>query len=359
MRRFGVLHVACLVLSLAPLTGCAANEADSEETSSDEAEVKKKVKPKGGNGAFELGNAAWNPNGVRGEALGTHFLGSDPIAIGGRIDRVAGAYEFSLGAMDYDSIRFPKRVIDVVELEKGKFTRRAPTGLLVRYDRPINLGNTAVLRVGGTGQFGARGEWATRSSGALVYMAPGEAEVVSNIDSAVSTLALPEGQLAQIVLPTSKVTVSLDSYDRSYPTPQNCPGAYIAVGVGNDTDSRYLRDDFGTPRGPFIVPHGDRSKIIVSSYGLAQTAPTGGNVSFVLNRLEVDDVEVTSPGGQTVMVPGSYEVEVLEGATFRRIGCFGMPTHTGLDLPDGTYRITATAQGASGRVTHVEEISFP
>ena len=36
-----------------------------------------------------------------------------------------------------------------------------------------------------------------------------------------------------------------------------------------------------------------------------------------------------------------------------------LSTGTGIDLPDGTYRITSTATGANGPVTSTEEVSFP
>lgn len=34
-----------------------------------------------------------------------------------------------------------------------------------------------------------------------------------------------------------------------------------------------------------------------------------------------------------------------------------LPTHTGVDLPDGTYRVTAVADGPNGPITTVEEVT--
>ena len=95
---------------------------------------------------------------------------------------------------------------------------------------------------------------------------------------------------------------------------------------------------------------------------MTKTLPTsaGQTLSFVLNRLEVDDVEVVAAGGATQHVQGTFNVEFKDSAgRYQPSPCPNIRTGRGLDLLDGTYRVTSRAQTASGTVTHVEEVSFP
>jgi hypothetical protein len=86
---------------------------------------------------------------------------------------------------------------------------------------------------------------------------------------------------------------------------------------------------------------------------------SAGDIAFSYNRLEVDDVEITQSNGTTVLTRGTWTVSVrLSNGTYTPIDCT-YPTHTGIDLPDGTYRIVATAASTSGTVSHTTDISFP
>jgi hypothetical protein len=44
--------------------------------------------------------------------------------------------------------------------------------------------------------------------------------------------------------------------------------------------------------------------------------------------------------------------------SFTNLNCT-FPTHSGVDLPDGTYRVASRAQSASGVVTSTEDVTFP
>jgi len=84
--------------------------------------------------------------------------------------------------------------------------------------------------------------------------------------------------------------------------------------------------------------------------------PPNARLSVHMNRLEVDHIAVTRPDGTTQMVAGTFAVERKNntGAFAKILGT--EPTHTGVDLPDGTYRVTSMAPNAPTQVTTV---TFP
>jgi hypothetical protein len=81
----------------------------------------------------------------------------------------------------------------------------------------------------------------------------------------------------------------------------------------------------------------------------------GQATKVTLNRLEVDDVMVTGSGA----VRGTYRVEVDTNDGWVTLNCRDAPTHTGLDVPDGRYRVTAKTTTPSGPITNVQEVTFP
>jgi len=59
-------------------------------------------------------------------------------------------------------------------------------------------------------------------------------------------------------------------------------------------------------------------------------------------------------------IKGTFSIEVKHVGTWVAYQCArSLPTRTGVDLPDGTYRVTAVADGPNGPITTVEEVSFP
>ena len=66
-----------------------------------------------------------------------------------------------------------------------------------------------------------------------------------------------------------------------------------------------------------------------------------------------------APGGAGVVTGGTMTEAVANAdGTFTNLNC-NFPTHTGLDLPDGTYRVTSRASSASGVVTSTDDVTFP
>ena len=64
---------------------------------------------------------------------------------------------------------------------------------------------------------------------------------------------------------------------------------------------------------------------------------------------------VHSPDGSISIARGTFVVERKKGhGTYKRI--LNGTTHRGVDIPDGTYRVTSQAPNVPA---HVEEVTFP
>ena len=254
------------------------------------------------------------------------------------------------------------QTFDSIVIKAGAVVPRTVTGLRVRYDQPLTLGGSQYamqpLPSGSLGYLAPTGSWAKRAEGAFMLVAPGKVKITNAVDAAPTELTLDEGKLNEVVLPTAKASVQVDAYDAAYPTPTSC-SAPVLVSGGQSTP---VRDQAGNAIPTAVIPHGARATAAVQAYGMSKSIPTaaGQTHSFLLNRLEVDDVEVNAAGGGTQYVKGVFNVEYKDaGGVYRPLVCGNFATHTGIDLLDGSYRVTSRANSPSGVVTHVEEISFP
>ena len=194
-----------------------------------------------------------------------------------------------------------------------------------------------------------------------MFVLPGTFRVRSSAEGVDRTAVVAAGQLGEVVLPIARVNVAGDAYDPTYPTTTSCTPPSVAVGAPSFQQSFLVRRADGTiDPTTYVVPQGVAAPATLNTYGLLTVIPTaaGATHTFTLNRLEVDDVEVNTAGGGTAIVKGTFTIQSKVGAELSMLGCT-FPTHTGVDLPDGTYVVTTTASSASGAVRHVEEISFP
>jgi hypothetical protein len=246
----------------------------------------------------------------------------------------------------------------------GAVAKHQLGGLRVRFSSPVTLGNTQVdlrTETGGTGYLYAGRAWQTTATGAGFLVLAGKIGVTPATEGTPTSVAVAENKLEEVVLPTAKVNLLVDAYDPDYPTPTGCAQTTVIGGAQGYQTSAYVRKADGSPNASFVAPAGSRAPVSINAYGIvvAQTTAAAGTNTFQLNRLEIDDVEVAQAGGGTQLVKGTVSMSRKNAdGTFTSFNC-SFPTHSGIDIPDGTYRVISRAQAASGVVTSTEDVTFP
>lgn len=357
MNRSHLLLGLLLASSSVSLLACASPTDEGDNAEATESDIKKKVKPKAGNGALDFAAPGFNAAGF----VGTFTFDGSAIKVGDRVEKVPGTYALK-SVWGYYADGYLMGQASSTVITAGTVTQHQLGGLRIRFAEPVTLGGTQVdlAPEGGpaTGYLAPGMPWQKSPTGASILTVAGKVGVTSNNDAIRKDLVLTQGALTEVVLPVSHVALALDAYDAAYPTPTSC--AATTVRAGGTTVSVPVRNADGSPNASFVVPQGVRAPVAVNAYGIDIAQPTvaGGTNSFTLNRLEVDDVEVAKPDGSSQTVRGTFTIaQKKPDGTFGSMGCT-FPTHSGLDLPNGTYRITSQAQ-AAGVVTSVEEVTFP
>jgi hypothetical protein len=354
MRAQTILHLFLITAAALSTAGCAADEDDA--TASDESEVKKRVKPTGGNGAFEFAKpTGWSADGAEGRVM----FANEVIAVGGNMQRTPGTYRFEMQQHATANGRVNPQATTIT-LTAGATVSKKASAVRVRFDKPTTLGgvnfSTNAFTLG-------LGPWARDAKGTTTLVLPyaGGFTSSSNTSQRTSDFAVAEGELKEIVLPTAKVQVQVDSLDADFPSPRvtdACSAPTLQAGGGGAFQTLAVRNTDGSAIPLQVVPQGDLAPVIVNAYGFEAryTPEAGATANVVLNRLEVDHIEIQ---GTAQSVPGTYTLERKIPNGWQNSTCRNIPTRTGLDLPDGTYRITSQTTTQTGPIMHVEEVSFP
>ncbi len=359
------MQSSCFLLSLllasTAFAGCADPSAssDGDASESSESDIKKKVKPTGGNGALDLQAPAFAAT-----SFSSRFTFDDQVlAVGGRAEKTPGSY--ALRATSSWGLGNQLMQEEIIAITAGTIVARKPAGLRVRFAEPVTLGGATVVVTptqGSAGTLEPNGAWRSAPTGASLLVLPDNLRITTDADVAPVPAVTTSGALTEIVLPTARVDIQVDAIDPAYPSPPApCNAPYIfAGGSGSTIQSQFVRkpDSSGAS---FVVPQGGMADLELNAYGIRIRRPTTGAAihTITFNRLEIDDVAVAQAGGGTTSVRGTVAISRKESASFWRAMNCTFPTHTGVDLPDGTYRVITTAQSASGPVTHTEEVSFP
>ncbi len=337
-----------------------ADEPGESADSQDQDVKKKKVKPTGGNGAFELvALTTFNTGGFQ----GSFFFDNAGIRAGERREKVPGTY--NLQAQEYTTSDGQTAAQTLsFSVSAGAVAKHQLGGLRIRFDAPVTLGSTRVTFVSDVNSAGVlqpNGAWATAANGASMLVLAGKFGVTSDADSVKVDAVVAENALKEIVLPTSKVSLLVDAYDPAYPTAPSCTATFVRAGAQVFTANAPVRKPDGSPNASFVVPQGIKAPVAINAYGIevSQNTIAGGTNTFQLNRLEIDDVEVAQAGGGTTFVKGTVNLARRNAdGSFSTLNCT-FPTHSGMDLPDGTYRVTSRASSPSGVVTSTEDVTFP
>lgn len=386
------LHVAVLTMltALAAIPGCADPETGSDIT--DDSDLTKRTKPKAGMGGVVLEKPAWLNDGFKGEVKVGNATNAQTLTPDTLVDLVPGSYEVffrpegiatSLTTSDGTWGVFGHLWRQSGSLAAGQVWKVSPAGLRIELDRPLVFKRNVLLATAAVpspgivklsdqrfsrvldhttaGPFYANYEYDRLSlsseeiaAGAktLDRIFPAETYSLTLIGQAKTSVALTAGNLTTVTMKTLKYAVDLDPIDPAYP---NAAAQCVTIEADSVREPVRALDAFATA----VLPEGYPVK--VKAFGIEVPGKITGDVKhFTLNRLELADVEVSAPGGGTTMARGSARVEVKSAAGWASLDCLGtISTGTGIDLPDGTYRITSTATGPNGLVTSTEEISFP
>lgn len=401
MRHTSLLLLS--TLSLVALTGaCAA--PDEEEAGDDASEVTKRTAPKAGMGGVVLDKPAWYDPATFGGAVRVAGPNVATELVPGKLlDLAPAAYTVyfrplgmpsgvSRGGGDLYTPRGHEWK-PAAQLAAGTTWTIKPAGLRLELDRPfvferaVSLGRLDVQTPASFAFLNERGavvdykalnvisvndlSLAPSRTRVDVLLPPGAYTVT--LWTTPKAVALADGQLVTLPIKTLTNEVSLDPIDPAFPDSAVAACATLASGwsSGRSEPVRKL-----TAMKTAVLP--DFVPVTLEAFGLPVPEKITGNVRrFALNRLELDDVEVSSASSPSRKVKGTAFIEVKTASGWQPLTCrtdlpgitdVGLangsrigkiPTSTGLDVPDGTYRITSTATGPNGNVSHTEEISFP
>lgn len=345
-------------IGLAILATLAACTAPSEETASDEADIRKRINPSSGTAAFELKKPAW----YTASFVSEFTFDGLRAEFGKRYERAPGEYPLASGVLVspsiYGGFGMRARSMDMqVPLELGMISIYEPAGMVIKYDRPINAGKNLVvgkrqnLKVIELNE----SELKANPDGYSVAMLDGRYEVESSAHEK-QTFDFAEGEKKDLLLPTASLDFTFETIDPDFPGTSTCLTVTYAAenrAVARLTDAlRVARDN------THVVPAGSFAHLRVNACGQSEVVdlPPGAAHTLTLHRLEVNDLDIVDPDGQHRIVRGRFSVErKLEDGTWVSV-LSNQPTHTGVDVTDGTYRVTSTAPNAP---PHVQEITFP
>jgi hypothetical protein len=360
MSRSRLLLGLLLASSSLTFLACASpTDGATDDAESQDGELKKKVKPKGGNGAFDLVAPGFDATSF----AGTFLFDNTALKPGARSEKVPGTYWLQLqaagfrdGALMNQQLAFPITAGAIVQHQVG--------GLRVRFAEPITLGAARVELMPehgvSAGYLLPGAPWQTSPTGASMLSLASNVTITPATTGAGINAVVAQGALSDVVLPTSHVSLLVDAYDATYPTPA-CAATLVRAGAQGYATTAPVRNLDGSPNAAFVVPQGPRAPVAVNAFGVevSQATVAGQTHTFTLNRLEIDDVEVAHAGGPSQFVKGTVTVSYKRpDGSFAGLNC-SFPTHSGIDVPDGVYRVASQANTPSGVVTSTEDVTFP
>lgn len=331
-----------LFASLNLLAGCTQTTED--DAASDESDVKKKIKPDGGVSSalttFELTKPTWLN---KANFTGSYAFRNAGMAPGDKQEfdvRVGG--DAITGNFILDNNYNGTLISEFIGIAPGTKVVRKPSAIYIHFAEPLT---------------DRRADWQLDAQvpGDAWFVAPGQHAIATRYELNPIAANVIEGKLTEIVRPVTHIQIKLDAYDPSYP------------GIGDTyafTEASWtpLRKSDGSPLyTDYVVPHS--AQFPIELYRLnggsvpLLTKPTveNGTIKIVFNRLEIDDMEVTINGVKHMQ---QGEASIYLGTTLdRRIAT--LPTHSGIDLPNGTYTVVSQTRTPLGDVTHRETVSFP
>jgi hypothetical protein len=336
------------------MAGCADSPADAT-TAEATADITKRINPNSSSAAFELGKPSWNPDDYGG-GRGFTFDNVRPT-FGESIERLPGNYPLNLGTYEYreqaHSFYGGYSLQQTVPLTVGFISVYTPAAISVARATPVSFGTDLDLVSVQNGDvadsnYFVWGEHRAADPLRTVVFA-GKYRLKTAFDDD-RDIVLQEGDKADIVLPVATVTFAFDPINADFPGAKRCSFQLNGKAGGqsmNDATNLRQPSQLVFPAGPYAT--------LAYCNGVQLPLPAAADLTVRMNRLEVNDVSVTSPDGSVRLVHGTFAVD-RKDATAGYLPILTEQTHMGVDLPDGTYRVTSTAPNAP---PHVVEVSFP
>ncbi len=355
MPRLPASHVLGS-LFLVSLFACTSGD----DAGTNEDDIKKRVNPSSGTAAFELKKPSWYTDDFQ-----SVFQFHDVTAeYGRRYERAGGEFPLRSGilyAPGYYGFGMSAGSMSMnVPLEIGFISIYEPAGIVLKYERPITAGeNQIVGKRAGSGQDAIRmvaNELWSRPQGYSVAMLDGRYEIETSANEK-TTYDIAEGEKKDILLPTASVQLKFEAIDAEFPGTTTClsidaRGDNRTIGVTR-TSLPIARE-----KAALVIPAGSAASVDIRACGVSSNVPmpAGAVHAITVHRLEVNDLDIVDPDGAHRVVRGTFVVDRknADGTYTRIIG--SERTHTGVDLTDGTYRVTSTATNVP---PHVVDVSFP
>jgi hypothetical protein len=133
-----------------------------------------------------------------------------------------------------------------------------------------------------------------------------------------------------------------------------------------------MKDDTTIKVFPFAASEGaNHYEIVVNNVPVPLQLGPGDTKTIKLERLDVDDVEVTKENGETYMVRGTWQlyrqgpnnawlpITIKQDCSNGAGQAASFPTNAGLDVLPGTYRLVISYTTGEGPKTQEQTVTVP
>lgn len=360
-------------LALALTTACSAPSSSEEDDASTSDEVKKRTSPRGDSAGVLLEKPAWLAPSFLAAVTARGATGSVELVPGVLTDVVPGATTLTLQTEGgLGAYAFGRGVpLRSGTIAKGEVWKTSLAGLRLALARPVvwprpirwevSTAPTPSMARGFGVSEAIFGDGATRADRLL----PEGTYQLAVGTSSPRTLTLTAGKLLTIDVPMVTFAVDLDPVDPAYPDGEPTCVTLVAdtyvepVRALRSLANAVLPADYDVRVEVYGNHPGESPSVVASTSGFVRA----GVRHFPLNRLELAPMRVTTDQGVEI-AHGEAQIQIAtprgwaqltnrfgNGARFR--------TGTGVDLPNGSYRVVTTATATSGTRTDVQEITLP
>lgn len=348
-----------LLLPFLPVVAaCTADDGNGPPAETTDDEVKRRVSGSGATARVIVPAApSWYSVGASTTAL---FFDDQVASFGKTRDVPPGKHTVKIashGRLIAPSFQYP-----VLDLAAGSTTTlEAPGGVFVRRDRSVTWqgeGHDSALigknpadgkPVAVTRELGRRMDGVDPIEMGEEFLVPAGTYQLRS-DGTDTPITIAPGKHVDVVFPSATIEVVTDPIDPAFPNPNAFGGSFYVVDSGdqNFVEVRAF--------GKRIVRPGAVARV-KNAWGLEVKATARPSAPAVLhlNRLEIEPLTITT-NGTPQTVHATWRLAVWVDSQWKNVGA-NYETNTGIDVPDGKYRVTYRSYG--GDFTDVREVSFP